>query len=290
MRYAYYPGCSLHSTSREYDLSVRAVCGRLGIELAEIPNWVCCGATPAHVSMRLLAIALPVKNLWAARGMNGRQVLTCCAACYSRLKAANQEMIEDEETRNEINQLLGIDYRGEVRVRHLLEVLLEDVGLESLRNQASKKMEGLSVASYYGCLLVRPPKVMQFDDPEQPHSMDDLLKAVGAKTIDWPYNIECCGASLSLTRTEIVLRLCRDILADAKARGAECIAVACPLCQSNLDLRQREAEKAYGVTFDMPILYFTQIIGLALGAGIRELGLNRHMVNPVPLVKSKGLL
>jgi heterodisulfide reductase subunit B len=290
MRYAYYPGCSLHSTAKEFDLSTRVVCQRLGIELAEIPDWICCGATPAHVSMHLLGVALPVKSLWAVRGMNGQQVLTCCAACYSRLKAANKEMMEDEEIRLRVNQLLGSDYRGEVRVRHLLEVLLEDVGLEVLRAKTLKRMEGLAVASYYGCLLVRPPKVMQFDDPEKPHSLDDLVSAVGAQTIDWPYNIECCGASLSLTRTEIVLRLSHDILADAQARGANCVAVACPLCQSNLDLRQREAEKAYGVEFNMPILYFTQIIGLALGSGVRELGLNRHTIDPIPLLKAKGLI
>ena len=290
MRYAFYPGCTLHSTSREYDLSTREVCRRLGIELTEVPDWICCGATSAHVSMHLLAVALPVRNLWAARTMNGDQVLTCCAACYSRLKTANQEMAEDQEIRNQVNQLLEIDYRGEVKVRHLLEVILEDVGVEGLRLKVSKKMEGLKVASYYGCLLVRPPKVMQFDDPEQPHSMDDLLTAVGAQSIDWPYNIECCGASLSLTRTEIVLRLCRDILADAQARGADCVAVACPMCQSNLDLRQRETETAYSLRFNLPILYFTQILGLALGAGIRELGLNRHIIDPIPLLKAKALI
>jgi len=294
MRYAFYPGCTLHSTSREYDLSTREVCRRLGIELTEVPDWICCGATSAHVSMHLLAVVLPVRNLWAARTMNGTkngdQVLTCCAACYNRLKTANQEMAEDQEIRNQVNQLLEIDYRGEVKVRHLLEVILEDVGVEGLRLKVSKKMEGLKVASYYGCLLVRPPKVMQFDDPEQPHSMDDLLTAVGAQSIDWPYNIECCGASLSLTRTEIVLRLCRDILADAQARGADCIAVACPMCQSNLDLRQRETETAYSLRFNLPILYFTQILGLALGAGIRELGLNRHIIDPIPLLKAKALI
>jgi heterodisulfide reductase subunit B len=262
----------------------------LGIELVEIPDWICCGATPAHASMHLLGVALPVKSLWAVRGMNGGQVLTCCAACYSRLKAANKEMVEDEGLRLQVNQLLGSDYRGEVKVRHLLEVLLNDVGPEKLKLKVSKKMEGLAVASYYGCLLIRPPKVMEFDDPEQPHSLDELAAAVGARAVDWPYNIECCGASLSLTRTEIVLRLCRDILADAQARGANCVAVACPLCQSNLDLRQKEVEKAYRVRFDLPILYFTQIIGLALGAGVQELGLDRHMVDPNPLLKAKGFI
>ena len=294
MRYAFYPGCTLHSTSREYDLSTREVCRRLGIELTEVPDWICCGATSAHVSMHLLAVALPVKNLWAARTMtgtkNGDQVLTCCAACYNRLKTANQEMAEDQEIRNQVNELLEIDYRGEVKVRHLLEVILEDVGIDALRLKASKRMEGLKVASYYGCLLVRPPKVMQFDDPEQPHSMDDLLTAVGAQTIDWPYNIECCGASLSLTRTEIVLRLCHDILADAQARGADCLAVACPMCQYNLDALQSEIEAAYGVRLGLPILYFTQILGLALGLEGKELGLDRHMVDPNPLLKTKGFI
>jgi len=290
VRYAYYPGCSLHSTAKEFDLSARAVCQRLGIELVEIPDWVCCGATPAHVSMHLLGVALPVKSLLAVRALDGLQILTCCAACYGRLKAANKEMREDEKICLQVNQLLGSDYQGEVKVWHLLEVLLKDVGLEALKRKVSRRMEGLSVASYYGCLLIRPPKVMEFDDPEQPRSLDELLAAVGARTVDWPYNIECCGASLSLTRTEIVLRLCHDILADAKDRGADCVAVACPLCQSNLDLRQKEVEAAYGTKFGLPILYFTQIIGLALGSGAKELGLDRHMVDPIPLLKAKGFV
>jgi heterodisulfide reductase subunit B len=242
------------------------------------------------VTDHLLAVALPVKSLISAGKVDGRDVVTCCAACFGRLKAANQEMAEDVEIRAQVKQLLGEEYRGEVRVRHLLEVLLEDVGLQELGLRAERKISGLAVASYYGCLLVRPPKLMRFDDPERPRSMDDLMQAVGAKAVGWAYNIECCGASLSLTRTEIVLRLCRDILADAKARGADCLAVACPLCQSNLDLRQAEVEKAYGVRFGLPVLYFTQLLGLALGAGLGELGLDRLLVDPIPLLRSKGLV
>ena len=286
MRYAYYSGCSLHSTAKEYDISTRAISRALGIELEEIPGWSCCGATSAHVTSELLALALPVRNLLLAQEL-GLDTVVCCAACYSRFKAANKAMSSDGNYRVQVSEIVGRSYSGEVQVKHLLDVLTNEYGLDALRAKATRKLTGLRVAAYYGCLLVRPPKVVDFDDPENPTSMDQLANVLGAEAVDWPYKTECCGGSLALTRTDIVLKLSRDILQIAADAGAECLVVACPLCQSNLDLRQAQINKRYKTDFALPILYFTQLVGLALGMGWRELGLNKLIVSPKKLLGAK---
>ncbi len=289
MKYAYFPGCSLHSTAKEYDQSAQAVCRRLGIELEEIPDWVCCGATPTHVTDHLLSIALPVKTLLQARKM-GLGVLTCCAACFSRLKVANKIMREDEWHRERVNEIVEDKYEGEVEVRHILDILVNEYGLDKIKGNVKEGLGGLKIASYYGCLLTRPPEVTKFDDCENPTSMDRLMETLGAQPVSWPYKTECCGAGLSLTRTEIVLKLSYDILRMARDEGAECLTVACPLCQSNLDMRQMQVEKKYEEKFCLPVLYFTQLAGLALGIEPGELGLNKLMVDPMKLLKEKGLV
>jgi len=289
MKYAYYPGCSLHSTAKEYDMSTRAVTEALGIELEEIPGWSCCGATSAHATSGLLSLALPVRNLALAKDL-GLDMVVCCAACYNRFKAANKVMRSNDGYRAQVNEIVGSQYNGEVRVRHLLEVLATEYGLDVLREKVSRKLTGLRVAAYYGCLLVRPPEVVEFDDPENPTSMDELATALGAEAVAWPYKTECCGASLSLTaRTDVTLKLSHDILQMATDEGAECIMVACPLCQSNLDLRQAQINKCYKTQFALPVLYFTQLVGLALGMPARRLGLDKLTVNPEKLLKAKGL-
>ncbi|MFH1876078.1 MAG: CoB--CoM heterodisulfide reductase iron-sulfur subunit B family protein [Candidatus Omnitrophota bacterium] len=287
MKYAYYPGCSLHSTAREYDMSARAVAEALGIELLEIPDWICCGATPAHITMHLLSIALPVKNLLKAKAMGSYEVATCCAACFSRLKIANEFMENNPEHRKKVNEIVGEEYRGEVKVRHFLDIIVNEFGLKNLEQKVVDKLSGLKVACYYGCLLTRPHEVTQFDDLEAPHSMDDLMKTIGVEPVSWPYKTECCGASFSLTRTDIVLKLSGDILQMAADEGAEAIVVACPLCQSNLDLRQAAINKKFKKNFQMPIFYFTQLVGLSLGIDPKKLGFSRHIVNPMPLLREK---
>jgi heterodisulfide reductase subunit B2 len=290
MKYAYFPGCSLHSTAREYDISTKAVANALDIELIEIPDWICCGATPAHITMHLLSLALPVKNLIKARNMDFYEVVTCCAACFNRLKTANKFMQIDQEHRDKVNKIVGQDYKGEVNVRHFLDVLVNVFGLKNLAERVTKKLGKLRVACYYGCLLVRPPEITELDDVEEPHLMDDLMSAIGIETVKWPYKTECCGASFSLTKTDIVLKLSQDILQMAYDEGAQAIVVACPLCQSNLDLRQGMINKKYKKNFNMPILYFTQLVGLALGIEPKKLGFDKHIVNPLNLLKEKGIL
>ena len=290
MKYAYYPGCSLHSTAKDYDISTKAICGHLGIELEEIPGWICCGASSAHMTSKLLSTSLGVKNLVLAREM-GLDAAVCCAACYSRLKFANHAMTSGDDSHvREVDHVVGSPYRGEIKIRHLLEIVIDEYGLDNLSNKISKKLTDLRVASYYGCLLVRPPEVMEFDDPENPTRMEDLVTALGAQAVDWPYRTECCGAGLALTKADIVLKLTRDILQMASQEGAECIMVACPLCQSNLDLRQAQVNKRYKTAFDLPILYFTQLIGLALELPPKELALDRLLVNPMELLRAKALM
>lgn len=273
MRYTFFPGCSLESSARDFHESTMAVAEALGIKLEELPGWTCCGSTPAHSVDSTLSVALPAQNLAAAAEL-GRDLVVVCAACYSRLATANLAM-QDEATRKKIEDVTGIKYAGQVKVRHLLEVLVTDVGIAEIKSMAVKKLDGLKVASYYGCLLTRPRELSVFSDPEAPRLMEDMLIALGAEPVDWPHALECCGGSFGLTNRSATERLCRDILEMAKSAGANCLAAACPLCQSNLDMRQKDIEARYGTTLGLPVLYFTQLLGLALGLPQSDLGMNR---------------
>jgi heterodisulfide reductase subunit B2 len=287
MRYVFFPGCSLDSTAKDYYLSTLAVARALKLDLPELPDWTCCGSTPAHQSSELLSLALPAKNLLAA---SGNTVAVACAACYSRLKTANHRITSDVGVRGEVTDALGADYDGSTPVKHLLEIMRDDLGFAAVAKRVTKPLKGLRVAAYYGCLLVRPPEVTRFDDPENPRVLDDVLEAAGAETVDWPHKTECCGASYSITNPEIVWLLSREVLAMASDAGADCIATACPLCQLNLDMRQRDIEARYGERFGLPVLYFTQLLGIAFGLAPSELGLRRLMVDARPLLAKKGLL
>jgi heterodisulfide reductase subunit B len=265
------------------------MCEALGIGLEEIPGWICCGASSAHMTSELLSLALPVKNLVLAKEM-GLDTVACCAECYSRLKVANKAMSSgDKKQISDVDEVVGSPYRAESKVKHLLEVVSQEYGLDALRAKVTVDLGGLNVAAYYGCLLVRPPDVTAFDDPENPTMMDEIVTAVGANAIDWPYKTECCGSSLSLTRTDIVLKLCRDIYQEAADRGADCLLVACPLCQSNLDMRQPQVNRRFKTDFDLPVIYFTQLIGLAIGLTPKELGMDKLIVSPKALLAANGL-
>jgi len=286
--YAYFPGCSAHGTAKEYDRSTRSVCAKLGIELEEIPDWVCCGASPAHAVNHLLSLALVAKNLDLSPNDT---IVTGCAACFNRFKTAVHALQHDRPLWEQVKQIVqptklnGRDFR----ILHLLEVIRE-FGLEGLKERVTKPLKGLKVACYYGCLLVRPPKVMAFDDPDNPKKMDELMVAVGAEPVEWEFKTECCGAFHAVPHPEIVLRLTSNILQAAKDSGADVISVACPMCQINLDLRQLDIQKRHKVTFNMPVLYFTQLLGLALGISEDELGFDRLIVDPRPILKEKGLV
>jgi heterodisulfide reductase subunit B len=284
MSYAYYPGCSLHSTAEEYDKSFRKVCSGLGIELDEVRNWICCGSSPAHATSHLLSIALPVHNLSLVEKSGRDEVVVPCAACFSRFKFALYEVERDVELSRKVNEVVGCDFGGKVNVIHPLEILSAKTAIA--RAKVVRDLSFIKAVCYYGCLLTRPPEVMKFDSCEYPMSMDNVLRSVGVNTLDWSYKTECCGASLALSETGIVVKLVGDILAEAKRAGANAVAVACPLCHANLDTRQAEAEALKGEKFGIPVFYFTELIGLALGYGQKELGLDKHIVSVEPYLNS----
>lgn len=283
LKYAYFPGCSMHGTGKEYGTSSAAICDALGIELAEIPDWNCCGASSAHGADHVLSTALAARNIATAERM-GMDTVAACAACFNRLAAARADLEGDARLQEQVNPLLPHPWQGTSRVRPLLDVVVTDVGLDAVKEKVTQPLEGLKAACYYGCLLVRPPEVTQFDRPEDPQSMDHLVEALGAEAVKWPHKTECCGASFALTRTDIVLRMTGDVLRSAKQAGADCVVCACPLCMANLDMRQPEIEKKAGVKLDLPVLYFTELMGIAMGVGEQKDWLRMHFVDPSGLV------
>lgn len=287
MKYAYYPGCSLHSTSKEYDISTRAVCRELGIELEEIPDWSCCGATSGHATNKELGLALPLRDLAKAEQM-GLDVVSPCAACFSRLKAADHAAKSNPRLIESVAEKTGLEYGGKIEIVSMLDVL-SAVPSEEIESRVKRELKGLRPACYYGCLLIRPPKVACFDDPENPTSMDALMAAIGAEPVEWPFRNECCGASLALSRSDIVVKLVGGILSMAKRAGANCIVAACPLCQANLDTRQAQAEVKYGEKYGLPVFYFTQLMGVSFGLAEADLGLRRLMVDPSPVLSGAGM-
>ncbi len=291
MKYAFYPGCAVHASAKEYGQSSKAVCKALDIELVEIPDWNCCGAIDAVYSYEpQYSLALVARNLALAEKMQ-TDIVTLCSACYFSLARTNKLFKENAEVKSKINEALssvGLSYNGGVKVRHLLEVILTDVGLEKIKSKVTVPLNSLNVASYYGCLLVRPVDLANFDDPEHPTKMDELVETLGASKVDYYSKTKCCGASLGVTDEKVMLELSKKILLDAKNSGANCVITACPLCQFNLDAKQKDIESKFNLKINLPILHFTQLVGLAFGIDIKELGLNRNVVSPqkiLPKVK-----
>jgi len=277
---AYYPGCSLHGTSGEFDASFRASARALDLTLQEIPGWECCGNTAAHSINRLLATALPVNELAKVeQDMKLGAVAVPCAACFSRFKTGAHEVDEDPQVADDVRAVVGRGYDGGVTVQNLVDVYHDAVGLEELAAKVTRPFGGLKIACYYGCLLTRPPKVTLAEDPEYPTHMDAVVKAIGCEPVDWNYKTDCCGASLALTEQGIVDDLVARILTDAKACGADAVAVACPLCQVNLDARQVEIAKKPNDWQPIPVIFLSQLVGRAVGLSDKELGLKKHLID-----------
>ena len=289
LEYSYYPGCSLHASAKEYDESTQRLFRALEIGLQEVPDWLCCGATPAHNVDELLSLALCAKNLELAKGVEG-DLAVACAACFSRLKTTQHKLEIDPEKRRQVEYAIDGPLPEGKRVKHLLEILARDYGLERLSTVVKKPLAGMKVACYYGCLLTRPPEVPELDCVEAPTIMEQVIEAAGAETVSWSHRLECCGANFTLSRPGVVLKLSGEILASARNAGANCIMVACPLCHGNLDIRQREIEEETGELFGLPVFYMTQLLALAVGVRESKLGLDSMMVDPKPLLKEKGLL
>ncbi len=276
MKIGFYPGCSLKGSAREYSESLFALAEAVGIELQEIPDWNCCGATAAHNLNHELSLALPARILAAAEALGLAEVLVPCAACYSRLSVTRYELLEDEPLRKRVSEILEQEYTGSTKVINIVEFIQripEEKWQSCLNSPFTHK-----VACYYGCLLVRPHKVVQFDRPEDPQSLDIIMKKIGATPIDWAFKVECCGAGFSVSRTETVARLGGQILDDAVDRGAEAIIVVCPMCHSNLDMRRDKIDAYQKKKYTIPVIYLSQAVGMAMGIPREKLGLQRHKV------------
>jgi heterodisulfide reductase subunit B len=289
MDIAYYPGCSLHGIAREYERSAALVCRRLGIRLVEVEDWNCCGATAAHSLDRELTLGLSARNLSIVNRMKLDRVVTPCAGCFSRLKGCTHELEKSKETRERMQERIGTSLATLPEVTHLLQLMVETVGLKGLADTVSRPLKGLKLAAYYGCLLTRPRAVARFDDPEQPTSMDRLLQAMGADTVPWSHKAECCGGGFSASETRIVIDLGGQVLESARQAGADAIVVACPMCQLNLDARQQEIDEDRGSRYNLPVIYFTQLMGIACGFSTGEMRLGRMLVSPLPLLRRAGL-
>ena len=284
MRYAYYPGCSLHASAKEYDVSWRAICEALDIELVDIPDWNCCGTVHATSVDRTLSLALAARNLTAVEEMD-LEVVAPCSGCYKNLRVADETLKQDAGLREQINARLPRPFRGSTAVKHPLYIILEQVGLDRLSEvDLPKPLQGLTVAPYYGCVLTRPPAAQPVDDPEEPQGLDRLLRALGAEVVPYPAKTKCCGGAVLLSHTDIALDLVGQLLKQAKNAGAQCLAVVCPMCQMALDAYQPMAERRMGEQVDLPVLYFTQLMGIALGIDERHLGLNRLLVSPAKVL------
>ncbi|MBN2185205.1 MAG: CoB--CoM heterodisulfide reductase iron-sulfur subunit B family protein [Candidatus Krumholzibacteriota bacterium] len=275
MKYTYYPGCSVRATANIYQDSIDAIAPALGVELEELDDWNCCGAT-AYMSVReLMSFAISARNLALAEKYH-RDLVTPCSACYLVLNKTNHYFNDYPEMRKKLGQALeagGLSYSGNINVRHILDVVINDVGTEKIASLVKKKLKGLKVAPYYGCQIVRPE--MGFDDPDDPKSMDILIDALGAETVKYSLKTKCCGASLMGTEEKMALKLCRELLADAERNGAHCIITLCPLCQMNLDIYQSKVNSLFKTKFKIPVIYFTQLIGLAMGVKPEKLGMKR---------------
>jgi heterodisulfide reductase subunit B2 len=278
MKWAYYPGCSLHATGRQYAESIEAIKGKLDLELAELEDWNCCGATAYMSVNEMLAFSLSARNL-ALAAKQSEQLVIPCNACFTNLRKTEHYIQDFPEIREKVNEALAeadMSYSGGVKTKHFLEAVVEDIGLDKVEKLVTKPLSGLRVAPYYGCQIVRPYGIEKGTD--QPMMLDNLLARLGATVTKFAMKTTCCGGSLITTQESTALRLCRNLLLCAQADKADVIAVACPLCQMNLDGFQGRINKAYGTDFQIPIVYFTQLMGLAFGVEPKRLGLSRSLV------------
>ncbi len=288
MQIAYYPGCSGLGTSKEYESSTQAVCRALGLEFLEIPDWNCCGSTPAHSMDLSLSAALSCRNLLRAARAGAEKVTTPCPSCLSNLKLARHRVQQSEDFKGKVDNLLDSPIPAAADLPDtfsVLQILLEDVGVDAISRRVTRPLEGMKVAPYYGCLMSRPKGVMAFDNPENPLAMDTIMEALGAEVVPFPLKTECCGASMGIPKKEVTATLSARILNSAKSFGAEAVVVACPLCHMNLDLRQGQAEANAREKFGLPVFYFTQLMGLAFGLGPDKMLWEKLVVNPMEFLQ-----
>jgi heterodisulfide reductase subunit B len=278
VKYAYYPGCSLEKTQRGYDESVRAVFNALDQELVEINDWNCCGATMYMSIQETVALAVSARNLALAEKM-GLDIMAPCSSCYTVLFKTIRILNQVPEMFTSVNEALAeasLKYSGRVKVRHPLDILMNDVGIENIQKKVKRNLNGLKIAPYYGCQIVRPDKT--FDDREDPVLMDRLFRKCGGEIVYYPMKVKCCGGMLMTTFDDTALKLNKDLLESAIDNGADTIVTTCPLCHINLEGYQNKINSKFGTNYNIPILYFTQLLGIALGIKEKTLGLDSSFI------------
>lgn len=288
MRATYFPGCTLNTTGKGFDNAMRASAAAVGLELIELPDWNCCGATFPLIIDNVLELAAGGHILVAAQAQ-GRILTTACTTCYNVLKRTNEFIRKHPDERDRLNTFIEADYQGEVNVKDILHLLRDDIGFEAIHSHVQKPLQGLKVACYYGCMVLRPPAEVAYDDPDHPTSLDDLMTALGATPVDFPHKNECCGAYLAVKAPDVTRDMVYTILRSAQAVGAEAVATNCPLCQFNLDKQQAEMRKIHAGYQPIPVFYFSQLMGLALGLDASDYGWERHYIDPRPLLAERNL-
>ncbi len=291
MEIEYFPGCTLHASSRLYDVQTKMVLEELGIDLCELEDWNCCGATSASKTDDFLAIALPARNLGIADASGLSEIVIPCSACYSRMLVAQSRLASDEKLKEEINAELSNKVKGEVKIRSILEMLVPKAESGELAERAPKKLKGLKPVCYYGCLQTRfPLEVPVPDDVENPQGMEIVLKALDVKALDWSYKTDCCGASAAVNDAGTAVRLMARIFKDAVSRGANCLVTTCPMCHLNMDAYQDDVGKESGISQRLPVYFITELVGVAMDKPPKELQIDRHFVDAIGLLKELDLI
>jgi heterodisulfide reductase subunit B len=295
-KFTFYPGCSSQGSGQHLDTSTRAVMAKLGYELEDISDWNCCGASVGELaSGHLPTAALSARNLAQAKEQGDQDVMTACAACYLNTHAVNEEIRDNAQTKADLNEALGAvgkSYDGSLHVRHACEVLVNDVGMDAIKGAVSNSLSGLKVAGYVGCQTVRPfagtERGGSYDEYDQPHFLDDFINATGAEAIDFDNRTSCCGGSVSVMKPDQTLHLMHKILAEAQAKGADMIATPCPLCQTNVEMYQDRINKKYGTSFNIPVVFHTQLLAVAFGLdATKDAALNQNII-PADKLKAKA--
>ena len=292
MRIPYYPGCTLKNTAKNFEISSIETAKVLGIEFEELPRWNCCGSVYGMARDNIMHQVGPVRNLLRVREMGGQEVVTLCSMCYNTLKRANNFVKKNRDKLEVVNAIMYLEnttYDGSIEVLHYLEILRDRIGFDEIEKHVKKPLKGLRVGAYYGCLLVRPLDAA-LDDPEEPGVMEKLFEVLGAEVVDFPLKTECCGSYQTVSEKDIVTERTRKIIDTAHDVGIDVIALSCPLCHFNLDRRQKNVLEKYIDFKTMPVLYFSQLMALAFDLPLNVNLFEKHYVDPLPVLKARGII
>jgi len=289
MDYLYFPGCTLYTKAKNLDTAARECASIVGFELHELPNWTCCGAAFPLATDNIMAL-LPPSRILANAMQEGGKLTTLCSVCFNVLRRTLHLLESDTEKREKIFDFIEMEYRDGLHLPHYLEILRDEIGFEKVKEKVSRDLKGLRVAPFYGCMLLRPFEEIQFDDKENPTVFENFIQSVGCEPVDFPYKIECCGSFQSVGVPDVATECSYAILKSAIKNGAEVLVTTCPLCQYNVDTKQKEIKEKYPDFQGVPVLYFSQLMGLSFGLSMETLDFQRNDVDPFPLLEGKGLL